>query len=279
MTVRKQNSILQKAALLLGALTISGLVAGILLTGLMPTVRASELSTAETYTNTDTGYQVVIDDMAQLLSDSEKKQLQSDMQGITAYGNAVFVSTDSNYDTAQEYAESYYSGQFGSASGTLFLIDMDNREIRIYSRGAVYQVITKSYANVITDNVYSYASDKEYYQCAQQAFSQMLTVLQGQKISQPMKYISNALLALLVALLLNYGIVKIVARDKKPSRSELLGSMNVRCNLNNPRKFFVNQTRVYSPRNTDSGSGGGGGGFSGGGGGGSSSGGGGGHSF
>lgn len=226
------------------------------------------------YQNPETSYRVLLEDDAMLLDDGEAQNLAGVMQEITAYGNAAFKTIDSNDSGTESYARRYYQEQFGTESGTLFLIDMDNRNIWIHSDGAVYKVITKSYADTITDNVYRYASDGDYYDCAAQAYDQILTLLKGQRIAQPMKYISNALLALILALLLNYGLVSFFARIKKPRRRELLGNGQTHFHYTQPKAYFVRESRTYNPVSSDSGGSSGGGG-----GGGSSSGGGGGHSF
>lgn len=228
------------------------------------------------YVNPDTGYQTVIEDDAELLSEEEEAALQELLEEITAYGNVAFKTIDSNYMSTENYARSYYKDMFGTASGTLFLIDMDNRIIWIHSDGAVYKVITTAYANTITDNVYRYASDEEYFVCAQKAFEQMLSLLQGQKIAQPMKYISNGLLAIILALLLNYGVVCVFAGAKKPGKKKMMENVPIQFSYTKPLAVFTHQTRTYNP--VSSSSGGGGGGSSGGGGGGRS-GGGGGHRF
>ena len=228
------------------------------------------------YVNPDTGYQTVIEDDAELLSEEEEAALQELLEEITAYGNVAFKTIDNNYMSTENYARSYYKDMFGTASGTLFLIDMDNRIIWIHSDGAVYKVITTAYANTITDNVYRYASDEEYFVCAQKAFEQMLSLLQGQKIAQPMKYISNGLLAIILALLLNYGVVCVFAGAKKPGKKKMMENVPIQFSYTKPLAVFTHQTRTYNP--VSSSSGGGGGGSSGGGGGGSS-GGGGGHRF
>lgn len=198
------------------------------------------------------------------------------MQEITSYGNAAFKTVDSDVWDTESYARQYYKEQFGTGSGTLFLIDMDNRNIWLHSDGNIYKVITTSYANTITDNVYRYASDGEYYECAAHTYDQILTLLKGQKIAQPMKYISNGLLAVILALLLNYGLVSFFARIRKPSRKELLENGRNHFHYTQPKAFFVRESRTYNPVSSDSSSGGssGGGGSSSG-----SSGGGGGHSF
>jgi uncharacterized protein len=95
-----------------------------------------------------------------------------------------------------------------------------------------------------------------------------------------MKYISNALLALVIAILINYIIVRTVSRKHAATQNELVSGIFVNNALNNSHVALVRQTKTYAPRSSDSGGhGGGGGGHGGGGGGGHSSGGGGGHSF
>ncbi|MBD5462576.1 MAG: TPM domain-containing protein [Lachnospiraceae bacterium] len=225
--------------------------------------------------NPETGYQILLEDDAALLDSEERAQLAEEMQGITTYGNAVFLTTTYNSYSASSYARDFYSDLFGHDSGTLFLIDMDNREIYIFSDGAVYRTVTKSYAESITDNVYSYASKGNYYRCASEAFEQINTLLAGQKIAQPMKYISNVLLALILATLINYFLAMRTAGSAKASSKEILNSISTHFSFRNTQKWLTKQDKVYSPPSSGSS----GGGHSGGGGGGHSSGGGGGHRF
>ena len=209
----------------------------------------------EDYANDETSYRVLIEDDAQLLTDEEEQELAALMQEITTYGNVAFKAIDNNDYGTESYARQYYKEQFDTASGTLFLIDMDNRNIWIHSDGAVYKIITKSYADTITDNVYRYASDGDYYECAAHTYAQILTLLKGDKIAQPMKYISNGLLAVILALLLNYGLVSFFARIKKPGRKELLRNGQNYFRYTQPRAFFRRESRTYNP--TSSGSSGG----------------------
>lgn len=229
--------------------------------------------------NPDTGYHIILEDDAQLLDKGEPEELAAAMRAVTAYGNAAFKSISANPYSAASFADDYYHGLFGQESGVLFLIDMDNRELYLFSDGAIYRTIGKSYANTITDNVYRYASDGDYCLCASTAFEQIGAVLAGEKIAQPMKYISNALLAFILAALINYFLARSLSRSSKPGTGEILGSISTRFDFRNPRKILTSQTKVYSPPSSSSGSGGGGGHSGGGGGGGHSSGGGGGHRF
>lgn len=222
----------------------------------------------EKYRNDVTGYQVIIEDEAELLSEQEEEALAEIMEDITAYGNVAFKSIDYNEYSTERYIKAYYNEMFGSKSGTVFLIDMDNRNIWIYSNGDIYRVITDSYADTITDNIYRYASEREYFLCSKEAFSQILTLLQGNRIAQPMKYISNVLLSVILGLLITYFIVRAMSMAGKPSEKELLEATRYQYKLNNPQAIHTGTTKRYDPPSSSGGSGGGGGRSGGGGGGG-----------
>lgn len=230
------------------------------------------------YTNEDTGYQVCIEDDADLLSEEEEQALAGQMLGITAYGNVLFKSIDENDYSTDSFARSYYRECFGTDSGTMFLIDMDNRNIWIRNDGKISRVITDSYSDTITDNCYRYASRGEYYNCAAEAFKEIEALMKGQRIAQPMKYICNAFLAVIFSLLITLGLARLLSRTAAPSREELLKSAQHRFQLTDPQAIYTHTTKRYDPPSDSSSSSSGGGG-GGGGGGGSSSGSGGGHSF
>lgn len=219
---------------------------------------------------------VYINDQADLLTDAQEADLYDVMEPITEYGGVAFVTVSSNLSSTSSLAERLYRDYFGTASGTLFIIDMDNRQIYIFSDGAIYKRITKSYANTITDNVYKYATNGDYYTCAEKTFSQIYTLLDGGRIAQPMKYISNALIALIAAFLINFIIIKVKASSSKTTKADILRSIFDRCAVDNATQVMTHQTKTYSPPSS---SGGGGHGGGGGGGGGGHSGGGGGHGF
>ncbi len=228
---------------------------------------ADEDATERSYKNSSTGYEAVVYDMADLLSDTEEKALLEDMKPVTNYGNAAFISTDSNYSTTSYYAESMYREYFGTSSGTLFVIDMENHELYLKNDGAISKIVTNRYSTSIADNVYRYASGQKYYACAQEVFIEVSALLNGAKIAQPMKYMCNGLVAIILALLTNYFLSRILSRTAKPGREALMASLTARCNITNSAVQFTGQTKVYDPPSSSSG---GGGGHSGGGGGGHS---------
>ncbi len=70
------------------------------------------------YTNEETGYQVCIEDDADLLSQEEESALAQQLRGITVYGNALFKSIDENNYSTDSYARAYYQECFGNSSGS-----------------------------------------------------------------------------------------------------------------------------------------------------------------
>lgn len=160
-------------------------------------------------------YQIVIQDEADLLTAEEENLLKQDMKPLSEFGHIAFVSVKTNaLNSTKKLAEKYYREFFGDATGSLFLIDMQERYIYIFSDGDNYSIISKRRAEVITDNCYRLASKEQYYQCVNEAFSQMHELMLGRQIAQPMKYLSNALLALLLGLILNFIFVRRITQDQ-----------------------------------------------------------------
>lgn len=224
-------------------------------------------------------HQVIISDEEDLLSVEEENMLKIKMEEVSEYGNVAFV-TLSQYDDTGTYAKQLYRQLFNRDSGFLFLIDMGRRNIWIYCDGAIYRTIDKAYANTITDNIYRYAKNGDYYNCAYNAFDQALTLLKGGRIAQPMKYISNALIACVCALLINFFLLTVQRKKDEDIIARAAPALTTLIGVNIlSKKITASRSRKHVEYSGSSG--GGGGGFSGGGGGGGggSSGGGGGHSF
>ena len=236
------------------------------------------------YTNSNTKNRAFIDDATNILTSEEEQKLLDEIIPLTEYGHIGFHSTNQKQQTIKDYAESYYYSNYGNQSGTIFIIDIGTRYVYIVSSNNNYQFVTDAKAKIITDNVYKYATKNEYYKCAKIAFEQISAVLHNQKIAEPMKYISNGIISLIAACIINYFIIEILSEMKSKSEKKNIatGISNLRIGKTSVMK--TGQEKIYSPRvsydsNDSSGGGfssggssggsssGGGGGFSGGGGG------------
>ncbi|MCR4897553.1 MAG: TPM domain-containing protein [Lachnospiraceae bacterium] len=199
------------------------------------------------YSNPDTGYRIQITDEADLLSPDEEALLKNVMQPITAYGNVAFESINENYTTAEYYARDSYENTFGKQSGILFLVDMDNRYLFMRSDGLIYETVTSSEMETITDNVYTYASNEDYYRAAATAFEQVYALLEGRDIPRPMKYIGNAVFSIMIGMLIAFIIVSINSSLKSAGVREMLASASRSVGVKDPTEEFDRETKRYSP--------------------------------
>lgn len=243
------------------------------------------------YTNPQTGYQALILDDDDLLTAQEESALVQKMIPITDYGHIIFWSTEEYTFDEIEQAKNKRYNLYGYESSGIFSINMRVRKVTFQSDGAIYHMVSSSYARSITDNVSHYASSGNYYQCAAEAYDQVLTVLQGNRIAEPMKYISFVVIGMMLAFVLVVGIVfgkRVNPLIKKnDDKARLIGSgmlvtsqPYVECTDSSPRLWvqillIVLRAAVSfggsSGGGSSHGGGGGGGGSSGGGGGGGSS--------
>lgn len=239
----------------------------------------SAFLSSSVYQNSDTGYTAYIDDEEDLLSSSEEEELLKKLVPLTQYGNVAFLSGRGDYSAAATIRD-FYNEVFYGKSGLIFFIDMENREIRIQSGGAFYRTISSDVANSITDNVYVFASNGDYYRTAAVAFSQVKAKMEGRFVATPMRWISNFFLAIFLGLLFNFTMLLMTWKQNRAGSKAVLGALRPNMILGNREVIMTNQTKVRLSSSSSRRGGRSGGGFSGGGrsGGGFSSGGGG-HRF
>lgn len=217
-------------------------------------------------------YKIVISDEADLLSDGEKTDLIKEMKNVAEKCNVAFVSVNSNpYGSVETLAENYYRQYFGTDTGTLFAIDMDTRELYIFSDGDAFRKINSSKAYEITDRVYKLASKEQYFECAKKVYFEEYIILNGGFIFSPLRIITGCLFGISVSLIV---CIIIVFVSRKPSLETGNVSDEKWDVYMTKKKTLIKRTKTHHSSGGGSSSGGGGGG-----GGGGSSGGGGGHSF
>ncbi|MBQ6173980.1 MAG: TPM domain-containing protein [Clostridia bacterium] len=232
----------------------------------------------------------ILADDAGLFTEDQEALLTEGMRTVSAFGVPMLWTTRESGSTAR-LAEAYYHDRIGTESGVLFVINMNERMIYLFSDGEMYRTVTPSRARTITDNVYSGASRGDYYACATEAFSQIRDLMNGNRIAEPMRIITCVILALTLATVIIYLLAGAIHTQRTALRKgEFIGVLP-RSLTPSQREYRVipkllAETTVSVSivrHDSDSGGGGGGGGGrsggGGGGGGGGHSGGGGGHRF
>lgn len=215
---------------------------------------------------------VDIEDYAELFNNEE--DILKVAEYVAEYTNVLVYTTNDNPSSTSGLCKSLAQDRFGTGNGVIFMIDMDNRYVYVYGHNNTYDIINERVGDTITDNVYDYASDERYDQCAKEALSQIYAKLSGKRIPEPMRYIGNAFLAIMIGI----GVTVILACYS--SRIQVSGQTvkDVNVKLTDKQRDIIDTKRVYRS-SSSSGGGGGGSRSSGGGGGGGGRGGGGGHRF
>ncbi len=204
---------------------------------------------------------LIIEDDADLLTEEEETELEHIMSPLTEYGRIVFKSINQNpeYDT-ETYARNYYYSHYGNENGTILLIDMQYRYVYIVSGGYNYTVITPRKAQIITDNIYKYLTNKEYFEGSKLSFEQIGTLLEGGKIYEPMRYISSALISLIASAFLVFFFIMRKSAFKKIPNKDLVKDCIIAFSAANIIGSAVGTIKKYSPSSSSSGGSSGGGG-------------------
>lgn len=216
---------------------------------------------------------LVVEDGADLLTDEEEARLIEDYSAVTEYMDAAFVTTDHSSGSTASYAEEYAIRHYGNDPAVIFIIDMEDRELYIYANGSALKTISRADARAITDNIYRSASRGDYYECANRAFSQILAKCSGARLARPVKHATNALIAVLAGILLNYFLTVASRRPRVERRTK--GDVSVSVSrqmatmpgISLALPIVLSSVRHYKSSSSGGSGGGGGGGHSGGGGG------------
>lgn len=211
-----------------------------------------------TNVNNNRGYSIIIEDDADLLTQSEEQQLRKQMIPLTEFGYVMFKTTNTanGTGTSLRYIQNYYYSKLGNKSGVAFYIDMDKRQVCACATGGLDRVLTSGKCDTIMDNVYRYATKKDYYECAKQTFMQMNNLLNGEKIAESMKYICNGIIAIMLSLFISYVFYLLISKNKKVNNKELINECKIFLEHSEIAVAKTGTHSVYSPV-SDSSSGGG----------------------
>lgn len=217
-------------------------------------------------------YKVMVIDQADLLTDYGEKKLAKEMEDLVGYGNVVFYTTKLKKGTNYEkHCEDTYYKLFANQPGVIFQIDMGNRKLTLSASTEMEKLIGSERSSIV-DNIYQLATKGKYYECASNCFKQIKVVINDGEIAHDMKYIDNAIIAVVLGLIVNFFLIFTTSRkSNKKEKRKLLGDMVLDTTLAGVAINLGKTSKRYEPRKSSrsggggfSGGRGGGGGFSGG---------------
>ncbi|MBR6707221.1 MAG: TPM domain-containing protein [Clostridia bacterium] len=142
-------------------------------------------------------YSVYIQDDADLMTDEEEQRLLGVMEGLLPRANVAFLSTRSGSGSTSQKALDYRDNILRLPRQIpliLLIIDMQNREIYLFSQGEVEKVVTRSNATAITEEAAVYLKKGNYYLGAEKAFDLTKDLFVTRTVSSPMR-LAAALIA------------------------------------------------------------------------------------
>jgi len=211
-------------------------------------------------------------DYGELLSDSEESRLTEYAGELSRKWdiNVILATTvdKENYPNSDSgtiaYAEEIYSQTTGApckndASGFLFIIDMENRYLYIYTYDGVHRMISDSQCEDITDSIVADAQVQNYMGCMTGVLGGIDNKIQGYRTRQEVICWSIRI----GAPLLVTGIVLMILLLHKRSKSTTTFSTYIdaaNCKTVNDQDVFTHNTVIVTHHTSSSGGGGGGGG-------------------
>ena len=119
-------------------------------------------------------------DFADLFTPEEEKKLYDKVTNYIEKKNldlVIVTINENNKDNTEDYAEDFYMynnfGRDSKRSGSVFIIDMYNRDYDISSSGDAIKFMTDSIYNSIINDAEGYISNKRYYDGAVKVVEEM----------------------------------------------------------------------------------------------------------
>lgn len=220
---------------------IAALLMGVVLVFSVPALASQETANpAASLTQTDavlmnpedtTSFPIIIHDELDLFTPGQETELAEQMKPVAQYG-AVAVWTTQQPGQVDAKAMTYYSEHIGAQmedSGVLFMIDMDQRQIYLFSRGQIGQQVTRSDAYAITTDISHFATQQDYAGCATEAFRRVHLLLDGQEVFSIMRLICSGLIGLAAGLMIAYGFIRKCSIQRPVKNGKRTSILNLAC--------------------------------------------------
>lgn len=199
-------------------------------------------------------YPIILLDECDLLTAEEEADLLEIMRPLSKYGAVAFWTTWEKKSVNSKQVE-FYDEMISpnrSYNGTIFFIDMYNREIVIFSRGDNEKTVNRANAYAITKDVSHYATDKQYYTCALKAFTRIRALLQGEMMASPMRIICSVFAGMMAGLMATLLIVKKVSIQRLVDEGAKTSLRNLKVSIDYNELERKKTSTTKTPRSSDS---------------------------
>lgn len=225
---------------------LTGLIAGLFIAAIVLGLPfSSEAAKVTEYDNGINEYKVFYSDDNSLISAKDKKEIIEYAKGMTENCNiGIFVFEGETTGFAKEddtvrLTEKLYRQVANDDNGSVLVIDMDSRYIEVVNFGDNAYTVNSYDCATITDNIYTYARNEQYAQCAMNGLEQLDTILKGHRIPNSMKVISNIAFALFIALMINFIVLIISSKERRVSNKALMEKVEKKVDIKEFTNYYA----------------------------------------
>lgn len=200
---------------------------------------------SDTYTATPE-YTAVIYDNTDVFSYAEEQTLLEAMEPLCEYGNICIMTLVSYDGLTYDIISNHYYETFGDTSGMMIFIETKNSAMQIHCNGEIAESIGNNSLRDITFKTAGYATEGQYYTCAEKVLSETQKYLFNDQVSGPMKIVSSALLAIIIGLTVTYFIVRNFYGRKTAKEEEVLASIYTQHKLTMPNLEHTGSVKLVN---------------------------------
>lgn len=204
-------------------------------------------SNAQVVYENENGYQAIIEDDFGILTETEMSKLVDTMKDITKYGNAIIIIRSEFEYGAYGYAREYADTQFGVESGAVLLIDTEDKELEIQTRGDICGHINDNRCWELSLEYEDYVESEKYFTCLFMLLEKMNVILADSEVANPIKSVCYILLALITAMIVMYSVVDSSMKKHVVSEDEWLESISLKQDIYNFSEHYLYENKKYVP--------------------------------
>lgn len=197
----------------------------------------------------ENGYQAIILDQDNVLSETHISKLTAKMKPITAYGNVALIIGTDYEDSAYTYPQDYISQQWGQESAIVLAVDWKEKELGYDSEGALRCYISDSQAKVWQYEQEDYLDSEDYYICLAGVLEKINETLEEIQDTGSLKYIAFAMLSLIVAMVIMYYVVNRSMKKHVIVETDWLEGVTAKQDILNFAEHYLRETKRYIPGN------------------------------
>lgn len=174
------------------------------------------------YINEKTGYEAYFEDDARVISAKAEEKFVEELAKMTKFGHVSLKTVSKKKIDTYTAAREYYRENFREEDGIVFFINQKKKEVCIICGGEVKDALEGANLEELGDRVYRNSSNDFYASAALEMVVSVRKLMVRKLTSHPFRFLGNMMLAMGMALLMNFILVNLLSKAEKTGDTELI---------------------------------------------------------